>query len=86
MFVAFAAFMIMVALLTTLGSKGHKRCARTAFCICSVILGLSCGIFTAALKRSLGEVVILMTFLLCLGILLSSQFDAMMGFRSDHEG
>jgi hypothetical protein len=33
----------------------------------------------------MGEVVILMTFLLCLGILLSSQFDAMMGFKEDRD-
>jgi membrane-associated HD superfamily phosphohydrolase len=83
--VAIVAVIMMAALLGTLGKQGHRRCARTVFCICSVVLGLSCGLFTAAIKRSMGEVVILMTFLLCLGILLSSQFDAMMGFKEDRD-
>jgi hypothetical protein len=76
--VGLSAFILMVVLLSLAGTQGYKERVRIAFCTCSIVIVLSSGLFTASINRSFGEVVILMTFKLCLGIFMNGHLDAML--------
>jgi len=75
-------FFITLALLVVAGRCHSEKLAKGSFTGCVLIITACCGAFAAAIERSFGEVIIMMTMVVVIGILVAQQLDVWMSTNS----